>query len=80
MSDDVKIKLNSKGIQELLKSKEITDAVSEVAKTVKNNAGNGYGSNVQAGKRRAVGRVYTATRRAKSDNYKNNTLLKALHM
>lgn len=78
--NDVRIKLNSKGIQELLKSKEITDAVAEVAKTVKHNAGNGYGSNVQTGKKRAVGRVYTATRRAKSDNYKNNTLLKALHM
>lgn len=77
--NDVRIVLNSKGIQELLKSPEITAAVEEVTKTIANNAGSGYGSNVQTGKRRAVGRVYTATAKAKRDNYKNNTLLKALH-
>lgn len=78
--NDVRIVLNSKGIKELLKSQEISDTVAEVAKTVQNNAGSGYGSNVQTGKNRAVGRVYTATATAKRDNYKNNTLLKALHM
>lgn len=76
---DVRIKLNSKGIQELLKSQEIQDAVRETCERIKNNAGSGYAANVQIGKKRAVGRVYTATKKAKSDNYKNNTLLKSLH-
>ena len=79
MSNDVRIKLNSKGIQELLKSPEISAAVQEVCERIKTNAGSGYGSNVQTGKKRAVGRVYAATRKALSDNYKNNTLLKAMH-
>lgn len=78
--NDVRIVLKSKGIRELLKSNEISNAVDEVVKTVINNAGSGYGGNVQTGKNRAVGRVYTATAKAKRDNYKNNTLLKALHM
>lgn len=42
MSNDVKIKLNSAGIQELLKSPEIQGAVSEVCERIAQNAGSGY--------------------------------------
>lgn len=77
---DVRIVLNSAGIRELLKSPEIQQAIEEVCTTVAANAGDGYGHNVQVGKNRTVGRVYTATKTAKIDNYTNNTLLKALHM
>lgn len=76
---DVRIVLNSAGIQELLKSQEIQQAVDEVCQRIADNAGPDYGHNVQIGKRRAVGRVYTATKNAMKDNYENNTLLKALH-
>ena len=74
MSNDVKIKLNSAGIQELLKSPEIQGAVSEVCGRIAQNAGSGYSSNVQIGKRRSVGRVYAGSKKAIRDNYKNNTL------
>lgn len=74
----VRIVLNSKGIQEMLKSPEIAGAVQDACNKIQAKAGSGYASNVVTGKRRSVGRVYAVNDEAVSDNYKNNTLLKAL--
>lgn len=76
--NNVRVVLNRKGIRELLQSKEITEAVAEACESVSKRAGSGYTYNTQTGKNRAVGRVYAYNRKAVSDNYKNNTLLKAL--
>ena len=76
---NVKIKLNSKGVQELLKSPEITRAVEAAANIVLRNAGDGYETNNRLGKYRSISRVYPVTKKAKNDTYKNNSLLKALH-
>ena len=77
--NDVRVVLNSKGIRELLKSEGITNEVKKYCNIVANNAGSGYSSNVQTGKVRSIGRVYAYTKQAIRDNYKNNTLLKAIH-
>ena len=72
-----KFVLNRKGVRELLKSPEMATAVREAGERVEKNAGSGYSLNVQT-KNRAVCRVYAYTKDAVRDNYKNNTLLKAL--
>ena len=76
--NNVRVVLNKKGVRELLQSKEITSVVSEACEGVAKRAGTGYAFNTQTGKNRAVGRVYAVNKKAISDNYKNNTLLKAL--
>ena len=79
MSKKVSVRLKPKGIIELLKSDEITAATREACEKVRDRSGSGYSMNMQEGKKRAVGRVYAYTSEAVRDNYKNNTLLKALH-
>ena len=73
----MKFVLNRAGVRELLKSSEMAGAVREAGKRVQANAGDGYSMNVQM-KNRAVCRVYAYTREAVRQNYRNNTLLKAL--
>ena len=76
---NVKVKLNSAGIQELLKSSEVSAMVSEFAANVAQNAGEGFEVDVQPGKFRAIARVKPATKSARDATFKNNALLKALH-
>lgn len=76
---NVRIKLDSAGIQSLLKSSEIGAVVDEITDTVKNRCGDGYETANRPGRRRYIGEVIAATYRARRDNSKNNTLLKALH-
>lgn len=75
---DFKFKLNKQGVKEFLKSKQVEDMLSDVASNIASRAGNGYKSNVQIGKNRATARVLPDTFKAKKDNKKNNTLLKAV--
>lgn len=75
----IRVQLKSKGIVELLKSNDITAATREACEKVRDRCGSGYSMNLLEGKKRSVGRVYAYTSEAVRDNYKNNTLLKALH-
>lgn len=73
----LKIKLNSKGVRELLQSKEIMDACVGVARDAASRAGSGYEADHGfVGKTRASAIVYPSTQEARQDNYQNNTLLK----
>lgn len=74
------IKLNSKGIVELLQSKPMQDVLLEQGRAVQARCGPGYEAEKHAtiGRKRAIVRVSAVTRKAKKDNYDNNTLLKAL--
>lgn len=76
---NVKIKLNSAGIIELLKSPEISGAVNSAGSAILNNLGAGYTIDSRAGKKRHICRVAAESNEAKRDCYKNNTLLKAVH-
>lgn len=75
---NVRFKLNSKGVQELLKGSAMQSILMENARSIAGRAGEGYFSETRVYKKRAVGRAYAGTSEAVHDNYENNTLLKAL--
>lgn len=75
----VKFVPDSSGIQALLKSGEVSALVSEYGSQVAKNAGDGFESDTQSGKYRAICRIRPATKQALRDTYKNNVLIKALH-
>ena len=72
-------KLNRKGVAELMKSQEMQSVLKEHATTIRNRAGDGYEQDIHVGKNRANAMVKAETFKAKKDNSKNNTLLKAVH-
>ncbi|RMI77652.1 hypothetical protein ABNB56_11455 [Streptococcus iniae] len=72
-------KLNRAGVSELLKSSEMQSILTEHATTIKNRAGDGYEQDIYVGKNRANAMVKAETFKARRDNSKNNTLLKAVH-
>lgn len=74
----VKIKLNSQGVRELLKSPEIASACEEQARAVAARAGSGYEVEQRNYPERTGFVVSAETDEARRDNLKNNTLLKAL--
>ena len=71
-------KLNRAGVRELLKSSEIQAVLTDKANGIRNRAGDGYESDIYVGKNRANAMVYADSIKAKRDNKKNNTLLKAV--
>lgn len=73
-----KFKLNYSGVGQLLKSAEMQSVLTEKATAIKNRAGEGYKQDIYVGKTRANAMVYADTYKAKRDNMKNNTLLKAV--
>lgn len=73
----VKFDLNSKGVNQLLKSSEVQSALSSIADNIQAKAGVGYEKDTYVGKNRANSMVYADGIKAKVDNSKNNTLLKA---
>ena len=73
----LRIKLNRKGVRELLKSQEVMDECVRIAQEKASAAGDGYESDRgYVGKTRASAMVYPSSAAARSDNYHNNTLLK----
>lgn len=74
----MKFKLNYDGVGQLLKSAEMQGVLEEKATGIKNRAGEGYAQDVYVGKTRANAMVYADSYKAKRDNKKNNTLLRAV--
>ena len=64
---DVKFKLNRAGVAELMKSAPMQNVLSQ------------YVKDIHVGKNRANAMVSAKTYKAKKDNMKNNTLLKAVN-
>ncbi|MFV0414498.1 MAG: hypothetical protein ACK5L3_14770 [Oscillospiraceae bacterium] len=73
-----KIKLNSAGVRELLKSAEMQAISVEHAAAILNRCGDGYETNTFKGKNRVNSMVFASTHKAKEDNLQNNTILKAI--
>lgn len=73
-----KFKLNSKGVGQLLKSAEMQNVLSEHATAIRNRCGDGYEQEHFVAGSRAVATVKATSFKAKRDNMKNNTLLKAV--
>lgn len=76
--NNFKFKLNRKGVGEMLRSEEMQMLLKEYASGIQKRAGDGYEMSTYSGKTRANATVKPATVKAKQDNRKNNTLLKAV--
>lgn len=76
--DKNKFKLNYSGVGQLLKSAEMQSVLNEKATAIKNRCGDGYEQDVYVGKTRANAMVSATSYKAKKENMKNNTLLKAV--
>ena len=75
----VKIELNPKGLQELFRSTGMRAACESAASAIKSSAGgDGYNVSFYTGPNRAGAAVWVNSREALEDNYKNNTLLRAV--
>lgn len=73
-----KFELNDKGVKNLLKSKEMKNVLKEENQKVLNTLGEGYSSEVNSGEKRAYTYIRAESAKARRDNLKNNTLLKAI--
>lgn len=73
-----RIKLNRKGVRNLLRSESMEAVISEHAQRIKNRCGDGYEMDTMVGKTRVNASVRTKSREAVKDNSNNNTLLKAV--
>lgn len=74
----VKVVLNTQGVRELLRSKEMESICAEHARQTMNNLGPGYEMDTYTGENRVNAMIKAVSGTAKRDNLKNNTLLKAL--
>lgn len=75
----IKFVLNGRGVADLMRSSEMQAILTEKARGIRDRCGSGYGQDVFVGRNRANAMVYAETIKAKKDNKKNNTLLKAVH-
>mgnify|MGYP000845328098 CR=1 FL=1 len=73
-----KFKLNMKGLHELRKSAEMQKIIDDKVSQVLNITGDGYSTNPHFSEERYIVTVYPEEFKAKSDNWKNNTLEKAV--
>lgn len=73
-----KFKLNYSGVGQLMKSEQMQAILSEKANAIQQRCGEGYETDVYVGKTRANAMVKATSFKAKRENMKNNTLLKAV--
>ena len=74
----VKVKLNSEGIQELLKSSMVMDLLEKEAEARAVQAGPGYSVNTYVGKKRCNAEIRTETEEAERDNLEKDTLVRLI--
>lgn len=73
-----KIELDREGVKSLLKSEGMGEICGQLAADIAARAGDGYETSAYVGKNRLNYSVTAESFRARADNAKNNTLLKAL--
>lgn len=74
----MKFKLNSSGVSDLLRSKEIQAILLDKGNEISERAGDGFEVKVSPGQKRANATVSTTDIKSMTKNAKDNTLLKAL--
>ena len=74
----VGIKLNMPGINAVMKGDGIQNVLKAAGDSVASSAGEGYAAEVRTINWIAVCNIYPDSKQAAKDNYKNNSLLKAL--
>ena len=78
MANNVKFKLNLPGLNELMKSSEMQEALLEAGNAVAHSAGSDYAAEVHVANWIAISNIYPDSKQAAHENFKDNTLLKAL--
>lgn len=78
MSKNFKFELNKSGVRDLLKSEETQNVVKEYADKALAKLDDGYSTSVYIGKNRANASVMAESVKAKRENLKRNTILKAV--
>lgn len=78
MANNVKFKLNLPGLNELMKSAEMQEALIEAGQAVASAAGDDYAAEVHTANWIAISNVYPNSKHAAHENYTSNTLLTAL--
>lgn len=74
----VKVKLNSKGVRNLMKSQEMMNICTHLAYQAQGKLGDGYKVTYMTGKTRVNASIGAESAEAIKENYENNTILKAL--
>ena len=74
----VRVELNREGVRELLRSQEMMNICSEYANNALNKLGDGYEVTTHTGSNRVNAEVAAVTYAAKSENLKNNSIVKAV--
>lgn len=74
----LKFELNLAGLNELMKSDEMKSALLEAGQAVAGAAGAEYAAEVHTASFVAISNVYPNSKEAAHENYKENTLLKAV--
>ena len=75
---EVRIKLNSAGIRQMLKSEEMQAAVEAEASRRAEGLGEGYTVNTYVGRNRCNAEIRAESYQARKDNLRNNTLLRVI--
>jgi hypothetical protein len=75
---NIRVVLNSKGIQEMLKSPEVAEMCMQKAASALSRCGDGYEMDSRPYPERKGAVIKAVSYRAKKDNLDNNTLLKAV--
>ena len=75
---DVKVILNREAVRELMQSKEMMALCEKKAYEAKSQLGNGYEVDSMVGKTRVNASIAAVSPKAKRENARNNTILKAL--
>lgn len=78
MAKGIRVVLSGRGVRDLLRSKEMLDICTEAASTAVQRLGDGYEVTSRTGKTRVNASVAAASVKAKRENAKHNTILKAL--
>lgn len=74
----LKVKINRSEVRALLQSEEMQTVLSQYAREIQGRCGDGYEHDIYVGKNRANAQITAKSFKAKRDNLKNNTLLKAV--
>ena len=75
---DVKFELNLPGLNELMKSPAMQAVLDEAGESVASIAGSDYAASPKTGRWIGFSNVYPNSKRAAHENFKDNTLIKAL--
>jgi hypothetical protein len=84
MSNDIKVKVNLKGVREVFRAQKVIDDLEKRVKKIAQRANqgkaesNGYVGDVRQSKYGTIAMCKTNSIYARRDNAKNNTLLKSL--